>query len=496
MQPAELERVFVRSLILAGLIVAVCASLAVLGYFLLVDYLEALILAFITSLAIKPVSDSMCAKFSSYADGNFGAFKDSVLMWLLKSLRSLCYLNMPFRAPTSYNIVLILSGAYLLLTRAKLTNAGLIILAGLLLEAFLSLLVDLLCKVIKKSAIPAVAALCSMVRTVVFALSILVLFSFALIMSISEVKEHSQGLLDGLYDMLEAENPWSWLPTEAPNNGTCTVLWVNLLDVVPEGLIQVTELIEFSEDALTEYSLSSGLLASIYSQHVSHMDKFAFELVPFLAKHGVFGLVMLLLSLTDFLVKLFVFVTFVQIFLRTDIFYHVRPTQLVLTLPISDQLKNSITGAVTIGVHDLYVSLFKIASTKFIVTWVTFDILKLPFKFSHALMSAVIGLLPLFSGILVSLPFIAWLFARGEILRPGVLGVSQYFLEQLVGYILAEGEASLNSYTTLFCIATGLYSFGVVGVIYGPLIGFGASVFLGLVNHLQAKPSKEAQDIS
>jgi hypothetical protein len=257
-------------------------------------------------------------------------------------------------------------------------------------------------------------------------------------MSISEVKEHSQGLLDGLYDMLEAENPWSWLPTEAPNNGTCTVLWVNLLDVVPEGLIQVTELIEFSEDALTEYSLSSGLLASIYAQSVSHMNKFAFELVPFLAKYGVVGLVMLLLSLTDFLVKLFV--TFVQIFLRTDIFYLVRPTQLMLALPISDELKNNITGAVTLGVHDLYVSLFKIASTKFIVTWVTFDVLRLPFKFAHALMSAVIGILPLFSGILVSLPFIAWLFARGEILRPGVLGVFQYFLEQLVGYIWLKGR--------------------------------------------------------
>jgi hypothetical protein len=148
----------------------------VLGYCLLVDYLEALILAFITSLAIKPVSDSLCAKFTAYADGSFGAFKDSVLVWLLRSLRSLCCLNVRLSAPTSYNCVLMLSGAYLLLTRAKLHNVGLIILAGLLIEAFLSLLVDLLCKVIKRSAIPAVAALCSMVRTVVFALSILVLF--------------------------------------------------------------------------------------------------------------------------------------------------------------------------------------------------------------------------------------------------------------------------------------------------------------------------------
>lgn len=137
-----------------------------------------------------------------------------------------------------------------------------------------------------------------------------------------------------------------------------------------------------------------------------------------------------------------------------------------------------------IGVHDLYGSLFKIASTKFIVTWVVFDFLRLPFKFTHAMLSLLIGLVPLFPGVMVCVPFMFFLVTKGEIFKVAVLFGTQTMLEQLVSHIVGEGPAAFNSYITLFCLATGLYSFGILGVIYGPLIGFAASRFLELFQRI------------
>eukprot|EP00359_Climacostomum_virens_P008440 CAMPEP_0204910668 /NCGR_PEP_ID=MMETSP1397-20131031/9135_1 /ASSEMBLY_ACC=CAM_ASM_000891 /TAXON_ID=49980 /ORGANISM="Climacostomum Climacostomum virens, Strain Stock W-24" /LENGTH=274 /DNA_ID=CAMNT_0052080911 /DNA_START=576 /DNA_END=1400 /DNA_ORIENTATION=+ len=269
------------------------------------------------------------------------------------------------------------------------------------------------------------------------------------------------------------------------DNDTCTVLWNNLIDIVPRETFDVTRAIGDLEEALDSYSLSSGMLTTLYLKNVSQLNKFAFEFVPFLAKFGIFGLLMLLLSLTDFLVKLLVFVTFTQIFMQTDIFY-----RLVSVLPVRDELKVEINTSIMIGVHDLYGTFLKIASTKFIVTWLTFDIMKLQFKFTHALLSALIGLVPVFPGFLVCVPFFLFLLTRGDLVNAIILIASQVLLESLVSHIVGEGPASFNSYITLFCLATGLYSFGILGVLYGPLIGFCASRFMHLIQTLSKQGEK------
>lgn len=320
----DLERVYVRSLIIAGLIIGVSTSLVVMGYALLKDYLEVLMLALLTSLAIKPLNDCLIASLTAYSVNSFLAFKESWLVRILVGIKGLFSLKNPFKSTSSFHLVLIISSAYVFLSKTSLYKAVLITLCILFVEAFLSLSIDLFCKLIRKTAIPSLAALFSLVRSLVFAILVLVLISIASLMAVSELKERSVELFESLYDLMNFELPLNLLLDKSEGSGTCTVFWMNLLDLVPKEFSVVTELIEDLEESLSEYSLSSGLLTSLYFKHVSHMNKFAFEVVPFLAKHGLFGFVMLLFSLTDFLVKLLVFVTFVQIFLRNDIFNKVK----------------------------------------------------------------------------------------------------------------------------------------------------------------------------
>ena len=147
-------------------------------------------------------------------------------------------------------------------------------------------------------------------------------------------------------------------------------------------------------------------------------------------------------------------------------------------LKISNSVSSKITSRFKFSLQGVFISTAQIFSYHFIITWLYYDFNEVPLAFIFSLLAGIISILPLFSSYLLLLPAIIFNLYKTytiTILNFGSLKIIMFSILYIItsNRIFSDCyqlNVQTHPYITGMSFMMGFYTFGLIGIVYGPVI--------------------------
>ena len=158
-------------------------------------------------------------------------------------------------------------------------------------------------------------------------------------------------------------------------------------------------------------------------------------------------------------------------------------------IPLSRPTIEDIEKNISNSMEGLFYSSFTIFIYHSVFTWFLFDIFNVKLQYLLTLLAGLISILPIISIWMLAIPPAFYIYYWEDNLLMAVLLFAIYFYISMAvdSYIYAK-RLNAHPYLLGMSVAFGLYSFGIEGVIYGPIL---LCITLTLVNIIR-NPRKAA----
>jgi predicted PurR-regulated permease PerM len=155
---------------------------------------------------------------------------------------------------------------------------------------------------------------------------------------------------------------------------------------------------------------------------------------------------------------------------------------LIDVLPLSTQNENILFNKLTQAVNGVVKGQFLVVLTISVASFIGFSIFGLPNSLLWACVMFVAAFVPTFGTSLVWIPAVCYLYFTGHV--AGAVGMaiwavaSVVLIDNIFAAKLVSSRARLHPILTIFAILGGVVSFGVLGVLLGPIL---MAIFVALV---------------
>jgi len=163
-------------------------------------------------------------------------------------------------------------------------------------------------------------------------------------------------------------------------------------------------------------------------------------------------------------------------------------------VPVPEVMKHSIFEACRETIFVILMLPFKMAFFHSIFVFVVFSCLGSPFKYFATALVALFTVVPVFPAGFVPLPWAMSAAFRGDYFIAGFYGFGVNYLMGYIDWCLYEGQldGKVHPYVTALSVGLGYSTFGVKGLLIGPLIICGAVVLMNLMNDYRVESKNEA----
>ncbi len=151
-------------------------------------------------------------------------------------------------------------------------------------------------------------------------------------------------------------------------------------------------------------------------------------------------------------------------------------------LPLSDANENILFDKLNLAVNGVVKGQFLVVLTISVASFIGFSIFRLPNALLWACVMFVAAFVPTFGTALVWVPAVLFLYFTGHV--GGAIGmaiwagVSVALIDNILAAKIVSSKARLHPLLTIFAILGGVVTFGVLGVLLGPII---MAIFVALV---------------
>jgi len=142
-------------------------------------------------------------------------------------------------------------------------------------------------------------------------------------------------------------------------------------------------------------------------------------------------------------------------------------------LPFPKKQKDNLITQVQLSIQGVFISTGKIYIGHCVFTWLWFSLFSVKYLYLYTLAAGVLAVLPIISPWMLVIPPAISLYCHsdGQGILALILFVGVYFcVINLIDGLLYENEVRASSFLFGLSVALGVYSFGVKGFLYGPLL--------------------------
>lgn len=504
--------------------IVICSFVALtifLVYYLIKDYMECITLAVLSSMALRPLKAwtlSQVRELSitqQYLPTLPQSYCLSALRWLVRgrNQRSTQVTETKWERMDGFWLMIIAFIVYIASMKAK-PKTVLLVLAGLLIaDMLVRFCIDLFSMCIKLSGWNSQsnahkAEKCSsFLSLIILFLALLCSFSMAITLIIptglelrdqgSVVVEQVKGLgfnltAEGVTEMImkyveEKGGLKAWTGFESFQkegvNGT-VIEYVDKLQGVPWVGQRLTETLLSWESQLIAYGVPVPNVVDFLIENINEISFYGLQIGWFLWSILLSSATSIFSSFFDFIYSACLYLTLVFFLMTTE---SSILSSILRIVPISEEMHNRIERELSTNVVQVFATIIKVAITYSLCTYMLFDILDLPFKHTASTFTGLVGFIQILDPWVISLPWICSLVISGLYYRAAmVLGVEYFVLGYCYKDIYSRTVTGLNVTILTLASVFGLSNFGVLGVLYGPLIAGLINVFMSLMQGLQA----------
>ncbi len=140
-------------------------------------------------------------------------------------------------------------------------------------------------------------------------------------------------------------------------------------------------------------------------------------------------------------------------------------------LPLPRKTKTALEESLINAIYGFFISSFKIFVYHLVFTWLIFDLFNVKFQYLYSLIAGIITIFPFISPWMLALPpAVELYFFQGKGLKALGLLVIYFVIISYVDGLIMKKYAHTHPYVLGMSIALGLYAFGLIGVVYGPVL--------------------------
>ena len=515
--------------VLSIVIVAFVGLTVFLVYYMIKDYSECIMLAVLSSMALRPIKGWTLAKIQELSVSQ-PWFPTVARSWVCHSLRVLWGTVRGTRVPTDAEapvkqwkspdacwVSILTFAVYAGVVKLKPKTLVMILLVLLMADVVVRLAIDLFAigtkmfgwgsagKVHKAEACSSLLSLlilfCALFTT--FALSVGLLIPTGL-----EIKDQSASVIakvQGLGFNFTAESITltvtkyleqagglkSFVGIEDsigavfPANDTTVDAYVIKAQEIPMVGEQVKAGLLWVEGKLNTVGVPFHHVVEFVTDNINEISFYALQMSGVIWSVFISSATSLFSSFIDF-------VYCACLYLSLVFFLLTRESSVLFTIlsiiPIGTEMQRKIEADLSTNVVQVFTTIIKVSITYTLSTYVLFDCLDLPLKHTAAVLTGLVGFVQILDPWMVTLPWVVSLMVSGMYTRGAVvLGVEYFVLGFFYTDIYSHTVTSLNVTILTLASVFGLSNFGVLGVLYGPLIAGLINVFIGAMKGLNTK---------
>lgn len=498
----------VRSMVLAFVICFITGYTGYLVISMIKDYLNVIMLALVSSLAMRPLKESLTSffKFHFRSEMRFSFTRHCLFGKIVGNLIGIREFNpirrMKERAGDLFNLVVITYVCYIALLKIKI---GSLIIGGFVLAAA-DLIFRFKCDIVlmiilKLKPKRKTGALNSFISILVILLVLIVailaqsLAAGAVFIEITEqgqiyIKEleklMNSEMVDDYYnqvkDLIQEQDLTQTLSTlfedaNQDDDQTCSS-YIEYLSSVP-----YIGNLAFGYAASIDYwmdyiGFSTGQLFALYNFYSERVNSTALNVSVLMGTTLMNNLSAITYSVSSSINSFLFYMT--MIFLLVSMKDSVID-KLIKAIPIDATTRKLIEETTIRSVLGLFKSIFKVSISHFLLTWMLYDLANLPFKYTMSSICALAGLFPLVSTWILHIPTIISLCVQRNFIQALVVLVYEWFvMDYIDSDIYVANMEHIDPSLITLAIAMGIYNYGVLGIIYGPLIAALAGLLYSL----------------
>eukprot|EP01017_Pseudomicrothorax_dubius_P003906 TRINITY_DN10673_c0_g1_i1.p1 TRINITY_DN10673_c0_g1~~TRINITY_DN10673_c0_g1_i1.p1 ORF type:complete len:243 (-),score=31.23 TRINITY_DN10673_c0_g1_i1:171-899(-) len=185
----------------------------------------------------------------------------------------------------------------------------------------------------------------------------------------------------------------------------------------------------------------------------------------------------------DLVAKFFVFILLLYYFVDME---DDPLTKGLRALSLSEEVHNKLNEQVVTSIRGVFVSSVYIFIYHLVLTWFIFDIVGLPLKFIFSSIASTLSIVPFIQPYYIMAIAILYNFLVGNcsVITSIIFFAIYWYYSSSVPSVIYEKEMRLHGYFTVLSVFLGLMAFGLVGILYGPLIVSGVAIVYKLKNEL------------
>lgn len=154
--------------------------------------------------------------------------------------------------------------------------------------------------------------------------------------------------------------------------------------------------------------------------------------------------------------------------------------RVIAALPINASIEYPLITSVNSTVIGLFKSIWICAIQHYMITWILYDFLDIHMKYTVSAGTAIAALFPVLYSWYFNVPTLIWLCYNSDFAKAGLILVIEGSLEMLDAKVYARNISGANPNVIALAMFLGIYQFGLLGILYGPLI---ASAVIIILNH-------------
>lgn len=488
----------VRSMVLAFVICFITGYTGYLVIGMIKDYMNVIMLALVSSLAMRPLKESLTSffKFHFRSDQAFSFTRHCLfvkIMWGVIGIREFNPVRrLKERAGDLFNMVVVVFVCYIALLRVKTGTLvfGAFVLAAV--DLVMRVKLDIIQSLIRKSKPKGnTGALNSFISILVILLVLAVVIiaqSIAAGAVFLEITEQGQiyitemeklmnsEMVDDYYnqvkELIQEQDLSQTLSTifedaNQDDDQTCSC-YLEYLSSLPYIGGLAFKYATHVDNWLDYIGFSTGQLIALYNFYSERVNSTALNVSVLLGSTLINKFSAITYSVSSSINSFLFYMTliFLLVSMKQSII-----DKLILAIPIDASTRKTIEESTIRSVLGLFKSLFKISISHFLLTWILYDLANLPFKYTLSSICALAGLFPIVSTWILHIPIIISLCVQGNFLVAIIVLVYEWFvMDYIDSDIYGANMKHIDPSLITLAIAMGIYNYGVLGIIYGPLI--------------------------
>ncbi|CAG9328609.1 unnamed protein product [Blepharisma stoltei] len=500
----EVNPIIVRSILLAFIIGIACFATLYLTYLLLLDYLEVVFLSIFFSISIRPIKDNILIYFLRHKTEKpyFSMVKESLLFhlfYLVKSTKNISAKSVTSIGQTT--LIVFLSAAYLIVFKLRFKLFWSISIIIVLLDFTLRLLYDIYNIIRHKTWIEIPSGLFITfvtIGTIIGVIMVLIiLHTLAIGYTVLEFKDQgkalidqfsatlsskqAQDLVDKVYDVAKQSNlieltKFEFIDFSNKDYQACSA-YIDDLDSIPFIGKLLSPYVKTIDFWLDYANLSSYQILNFYYIYSDLIHEFLLD-ATVLTGNTLFTSVSLVTSsITSTLSTVILFFTLVILLMNDKKSLLER---IFAALPMNASMEYPLITSINMTVIGLFKSLWLCAAQHYAITWILYDFLDIEMKYTVSAITAFVALFPVLYSWYFNIPTIIWLCFNMNFGKAIAVFVVEFSLDILDAHIYAENMKGANPNIVALAMFLGIYQFGLLGILYGPLI---ASAVIIILNH-------------